>query len=441
MADYEDNNQKNFFTLFNNETGKSYYLPVIKGTDGPDVLDIRKLYQETGMFTYDPGFTSTASCDSSITYIDGNKGILRHRGYDIHELASKSEFLEVCYLLLHGDLPSPEDKQKFKDVITNHTMIHEQLVHLYRGFRRDAHPMAIMVGVVGALSAFYQEENDVHDPNCRLISAHRLISKMPTIAAWSYRYAHGLPFMYPKNSLDYSSNFLYMMFATPAEEYTPDPVMVKALDLLLILHADHEQNASTSTVRLTGSSEANPFAAVAAGIASLWGPAHGGANEAVIRMLMDIIESGKDVQHYIDRAKDKTDRFRLMGFGHRVYKNYDPRARIIRKVCHNLLKNLGANNEYQQLFDLSVQLEEIALKDEYFISRNLYPNVDFYSGVILLAMGIPLNMFTVIFALARTVGWITHWDEMMQDPESRIGRPRQLYSGELTRKYVKLEKR
>jgi len=433
--------KKNTITLKDNSTGKEIELPILRPSEGTPTIDVRSLYRELGYFTYDPGFLSTASCRSSITFMDGENGILRYRGYPIEELAAKSTFLETCYLLMYGDLPNQDELAEFNVIITHHTILHEAFKRFYSGFRRDAHPMAIMVGVVGALSAFYQEENDVHDPNCRLISAHRLISKMPTIAAWSYRYAHGLPFMYPKNSLDYSSNFLYMMFATPAEEYTPDPVMVKALDLLLILHADHEQNASTSTVRLTGSSEANPFAAVAAGIASLWGPAHGGANEAVIRMLMDIIESGKDVQHYIDRAKDKTDRFRLMGFGHRVYKNYDPRARIIRKVCHNLLKNLGANNEYQQLFDLSVQLEEIALKDEYFISRNLYPNVDFYSGVILLAMGIPLNMFTVIFALARTVGWITHWDEMMQDPESRIGRPRQLYSGELTRKYVKLEKR
>ncbi len=433
--------KKNTITLKDNSTGKEIELPILRPSEGTPTIDVRSLYRELGYFTYDPGFLSTASCRSSITFMDGENGILRYRGYSIEELAAKSTFLETCYLLMYGDLPNQDELKEFDVIITHHTILHEAFKRFYSGFRRDAHPMAIMVGVVGALSAFYQEENDVHDPNCRLISAHRLISKMPTIAAWSYRYAHGLPFMYPKNSLDYSSNFLYMMFATPAEDYTPDPVMVKALDLLLILHADHEQNASTSTVRLTGSSEANPFAAVAAGIASLWGPAHGGANEAVIRMLMDIIESGKDVQHYIDRAKDKTDRFRLMGFGHRVYKNYDPRARIIRKVCHDLLKNLGANNEYQQLFDLSVQLEEIALKDEYFISRNLYPNVDFYSGVILLAMGIPLNMFTVIFALARTVGWITHWDEMMQDPESRIGRPRQLYSGELTRKYVKLEKR
>jgi len=432
---------KDTITLKDNSTGKEIELPILRPTEGTATVDVRGLYRELGYFTYDPGFLSTASCRSKITYMDGEHGILRYRGYAIEELAEKSTFLETCYLLFNGDLPNKAELDEFSDIITHHTILHEAFKRFYSGFRRDAHPMAIMVGVVGALSAFYQEENDVHDANCRIISAHRLIAKMPTIAAWSYRYAHGLPFMYPRNDLDYSSNFLHMMFATPAESYKPDPIMVKALDLLLILHADHEQNASTSTVRLTGSSEANPFAAVASGIASLWGPAHGGANEAVIRMLMEIIESGKNVQHYIDRAKDKKDRFRLMGFGHRVYKNYDPRARIIRKICHDLLKELGANNQYKQLFDLSIQLEEIALKDEYFISRNLYPNVDFYSGIILLAMGIPLNMFTVIFALARTVGWITHWDEMMQDPESRIGRPRQLYAGELSRKYVKLKKR
>ena len=432
---------KDTITLTDNSTGKVIELPILRPTEGPATIDVRTLYRQLGYFTYDSGFMSTASCRSAITYMDGEKGVLRYRGYPIEELAENSNFLETCYLLLNGDLPNNKEIEEFTNIITCHTMLHEAFKRFYSGFRRDAHPMAIMVGVVGALSAFFQEESDVHNAENRQIAAHRLIAKMPTIAAWSYRYAHGLPFMYPKNKLDYSSNFLHMMFATPTEEYEPDPIMVKALDLLLILHADHEQNASTSTVRLTGSSEANPFAAVAAGIASLWGPAHGGANEAVIRMLMEMIESGKSIQHYIDRAKDKNDRFRLMGFGHRVYKHYDPRARIIRKVCHSLLEKLGPDNEYKQLFELSTKLEEIALKDEYFVSRNLYPNVDFYSGVILLAMGIPLNMFTVIFALARTVGWITHWDEMMQDPEARIGRPRQLYSGELERSYVALDDR
>ncbi len=432
---------KDSVTLIDNSTGKEIELPILHPTEGPATIDVRTLYRQLGYFTYDPGFMSTASCRSAITYMDGEKGILRYRGYPIEELAENSTFLETCYLLLNGELPNRDEAEEFNNLITHHTMLHEAFKRFYSGFRRDAHPMAIMVGVVGALSAFFQDESDVHDKQSRRIAAHRLIAKMPTIAAWSYRYAHGLPFMYPQNHLDYPSNFLHMMFAVPTEEYKPDPIMVKALDLLLILHADHEQNASTSTVRLTGSSEANPFAAVAAGIASLWGPAHGGANEAVIRMLMEIIESGKGIQHFIDRAKDKNDRFRLMGFGHRVYKNYDPRAKIIRKVCHDLLENLGDDNPYKQLFDLSVQLEEIALKDEYFISRNLYPNVDFYSGIILLAMGIPLNMFTVIFALARTVGWITHWDEMMDDPESRIGRPRQLYSGKLERKYINIENR
>ena len=432
---------KDTITLTDNSTGKVIELPILRPTEGPATIDVRTLYRQLGYFTYDSGFMSTASCRSAITYMDGEKGILRYRGYPIEELAEKSTFLETCYLLLNGNLPDKKQIEEFDNIITRHTMLNEQFKRFYSGFRRDAHPMAIMVGVVGALSAFFQDESDVHDADSRRIAAHRLIAKMPTIAAWSYRYAHGLPFMYPKNKLSYASNFLHMMFATPAEEYEPDPIMVNALDLLFILHADHEQNASTSTVRLTGSSEANPFAAVAAGIASLWGPAHGGANEAVIRMLMEMLESGKDIQHYIDRAKDKNDRFRLMGFGHRVYKNYDPRARIIRKVCHDLLEKLEPDNEYKQLFELSTQLEDIALKDEYFVSRNLYPNVDFYSGVILLAMGIPLNMFTVIFALARTVGWISHWDEMMQDPEARIGRPRQLYSGELARSYVKLDDR
>jgi citrate synthase len=434
--------KKDTVTLIDNSTGKELELPILRPTEGPATIDVRGLYKELGYFTYDPGFMSTASCRSSITYLDGGEGTLRYRGYAIADLAKNSSFLETCYLLLNGTLPNQQALTDFEEVITTHTMLHEALKRFYSGFRRDAHPMAIMVGVVGALSAFYHRDNsDVYDPDARRIAAHRLIAKMPTIAAWSYRYAHGLPFMYPQNHLDYASNFLYMMFATPTGPYEPDPLYVKALDLLLILHADHEQNASTSTVRLTGSSEANPFAAVAAGIASLWGPAHGGANEAVIRMLMEINDSGKGVMHYVDKAKDKNDRFRLMGFGHRVYKNYDPRARIIREICHNLLEKLGENNPYQALFNTAMELEKIALEDEYFKKRNLYPNVDFYSGIILLAMGIPLNMFTVIFALARTVGWITHWDEMMQDPESRIGRPRQLYTGELERTYTDIENR
>ncbi len=349
--------------------------------------------------------------------------------------------LETCYLLLHGELPNTEELMEFTHVITYHTMLNEAVKRFYSGFRRRSHPMAIMVGVVGALSSFYHEGIDIRNAKSRMIAAHQLIAKMPTIAAWSYRYASGLPFTYPQNDLGYAENFLYMMFSMPTEEYTPDPYFAKALDLIMILHADHEQNASTSTVRLTGSSEANPFAAVCAGIASLWGPAHGGANEAVIRMLLDIVDSDKDVAYYIDRAKDKDDQFRLMGFGHRVYKNHDPRATIIRETCHELIAHLGEGNEYEELFETAMELERIALEDDYFVSRNLYPNVDFYSGIILLAMGIPLNMFTVIFAMSRTVGWITHWIEMIQDPESRIGRPRQLYDGALPRDYIDVEKR
>lgn len=433
--------KKDTITLIDNSTGVEMELPILRPNEGPATIDVRQLYAKLGYFTYDPGFMSTASCRSAITYLDGNQGILRYRGYPIEQLAEKSTFLEVCYLLYYGNLPNKAQLDEFNNIIMQHTMLHEALKHFFSGFRRDAHPMGIMVGVVGALSSFFHDHTDVHNPENRVKSAHRLIAKMPTIAAWSYRYAHGLPFMYPKNDLDYASNFLHMMFAVPTETYTPDPMFVKALDLILILHADHEQNASTSTVRLTGSSEADPFAAISAGIASLWGPAHGGANEAVIRMLMDIVESENDVNHYIDRAKDKNDRFRLMGFGHRIYKSYDPRAKIIRKTCHEILAHMEGENRYQALFDTAMELEEIALKDDYFISRNLYPNVDYYSGIILLAMGIPLNMFTVIFALARTVGWTSHWNEMMQDPESRIGRPRQLYSGEDIREYANLEER
>ncbi len=435
------NSKKDTVTLIDNSTGKEIELPILRPSNGTPTIDVRGLYRELGYFTYDPGFLSTASCRSSITFLDGEKGVLQYGGYPIEQLAKHSTFLEVCYLLLDGELPNEKELKQFTTIITCHTMLHEALKRFYSGFRRDAHPMAIMVGTVGALSAFYHDDIDIRNPEHRIIAAHQLIAKMPTIAAWSYRYANGLPFTYPKNNLSYAENFLHMMFSMPTEEYTPDPYYVKALDLIMILHADHEQNASTSTVRLTGSSEANPFAAVAAGIASLWGPAHGGANESVIRMLVDIVDSDKDAQYYIDRAKDKSNKFRLMGFGHRVYKSHDPRAIIIRQTCHDLLKNLGENNEYQELFDTAMELEKIALEDEYFVSRNLYPNVDFYSGIILLAMGIPLNMFTVIFSMSRTVGWISHWNEMIQDPESRIGRPRQLYNGALPRDYVDIKTR
>jgi len=435
------NNKKDTVTLIDNSTGKEIELPILRPSNGTPTIDVRGLYRDLGYFTYDPGFLSTASCRSSITFLDGEKGILQYGGYPIEQLAEHSTFLEVCYLLLDGELPNEKELKQFTTIITCHTMLHEALKRFYSGFRRDAHPMAIMVGTVGGLSAFYHDDIDIRNPEHRMIAAHQLIAKMPTIAAWSYRYANGLPFTYPKNNLSYAENFLHMMFSMPTEEYTPDPFYVKALELIMILHADHEQNASTSTVRLTGSSEANPFAAVAAGIASLWGPAHGGANESVIRMLVDIVDSDKDAQYYIDRAKDKSNKFRLMGFGHRVYKSHDPRAIIIRQTCHDLLKNLGEDNEYQELFDTAMELEKIALEDEYFVSRNLYPNVDFYSGIILLAMGIPLNMFTVIFSMSRTVGWISHWNEMIQDPESRIGRPRQLYNGALPRDYVSLKKR
>ena len=433
--------KKETITLTDNSTGKSVELPILRPTNGTPTIDVRTLYKQLGYFTYDPGFLSTASCRSSITYLNGEEGVLQYGGYPIEQLAENSTFLETCYLLLDGELPNKQELKQFTTIITCHTMLHEALKRFYSGFRRDAHPMAIMVGVVGALSSFYHDDIDIHNGEHRMIAAHQLIAKMPTIAAWSYRYANGLPFTYPKNDLSYTENFLHLMFSMPTEPYTPDPYYVKALDLIMILHADHEQNASTSTVRLTGSSEANPFAAVSAGIASLWGPAHGGANESVIRMLVDIAESDNDVQYYIDRAKDKSNNFRLMGFGHRIYKNHDPRAVIIRQTCHDLLEHLGEGNEYQELFDTAMELEQIALEDEYFVSRHLYPNVDFYSGIILLAMGIPLNMFTVIFAMSRTVGWISHWNEMVQDPESRIGRPRQLYSGAMPRDYVALDER
>ena len=427
-------------TLTDNATGKSIELPVHVGSHGPDCIDIRSLYRELGYFTYDPGFMSTASCSSALTFIDGDEGTLLYRGYPIEQLAEQSTYLEVCYLLLNGELPSADNLADFSAIMKNHSMLHEAVRRFYDGFRHDAHPMAIMVGVVGALSAFYHDSSDVNNPEHRKIAAHRLISKMPTIAAWSYKYANGQPFMYPKKKLSYTGNFLAMMFGVPTAPYEPDPVFVRALDLILILHADHEQNASTSTVRLSGSSEANPFAAVSAGIASLWGPLHGGANEKVVMMLEDIVHSGKKVEDFVARAKDKDDPFRLMGFGHRVYKNYDPRARIIREMTHKLLSEIGGGSN-QPLFDVAMRLEQIATEDDYFIERKLYPNVDFYSGIILRAMGIPLNMFTVIFALARTVGWISHWNEMMQDPESRIGRPRQLYTGHRARDYTPIETR
>jgi len=401
-------------------------LPILKGTAGNDVIDIRTL-GKTGYFTYDPGFLATASCESAITYIDGDKGILLHRGYAIDELAEKSDYLEVCYLLLNGTLPSKEQSDKFHHDVLHHTMIHEQLAKLYSGFRRDSHPMAIMCGVVGALSAFYHDSLDIHNESHREIAAYRLISKMPTLAAMSYKYAHGQPFVYPDNSLSYSGNFLKMMFAVPCEEYKVNPVLERAMDKILILHADHEQNASTSTVRLAGSSGANPFACIAAGIASLWGPAHGGANEACLKMLEEIAHVD-NIPSFIARAKDKDDPFRLMGFGHRVYKSHDPRATVMRKTCHEVLNDLKIDDP---LLDVAMELERIALEDPYFVDKKLYPNVDFYSGIVLRAMGIPTSMFTVMFAIARTVGWISHWKEMLDQPGQKIGRPRQLYTGEI----------
>jgi len=428
-------------TIIDDATGKEIKLPLYTPTAGPKVIDIGRLYRELGYFTYDPGFMSTASCSSAITFLDGDKGVLQYRGYPIDQLAEHSSYLEVCFLLLNNRLPSREELDEFVTTVTNHTMLHEAMIRFFSGFRRDAHPMAIMVGVVGALAAFYHDHMDIHNEEHRMITAYRLVAKMPTIAAMSYRYANGKPFVYPKNHLSYTENFLYMMFSMPSEDYTPDPLLAKALDLIMILHADHEQNASTSTVRLAGSSDANPFAAVASGIAALWGPAHGGANEAVIRMLIDINESGKPLQAFVDRAKDKSDPFRLMGFGHRVYKNYDPRAKLIREICHQLLNDMEATGEQQKLLETAMALEKVALEDEYFVQRNLYPNVDFYSGIIFLAMGIPMNMFTVIFAMARTIGWISQWNEMMSDAESKIGRPRQLYNGVIDLDYVPIDKR
>jgi citrate synthase len=424
-------------TLTDNETGKTYQFPVLDGSVGPRVIDIRKLYAETGMFTFDPGFTSTAACESGLTYIDGDKGVLLHRGYSIKELALKSDFIEVCHLLLYGDLPDAEQKKEFLNHITHHTMVHEQMQFFFRGFRRDSHPMAVMVGVVGALSAFYHDSLDIDDPKQREIAAHRLIAKVPTIAAMVYKYSIGQPFMYPRNDLSFAENFLYMTFAVPCEPYKINPILARAMDRIFILHADHEQNASTSTVRLAGSSRANPFACVASGIASLWGPAHGGANEAVLQMLNQIGDKSR-VPEFIKRSKDKNDSFRLMGFGHRVYKNYDPRAEIMRDTCYEVLNELGIKDP---LLELAMELEKAALADEYFIEKKLYPNVDFYSGIILKAMGFPTNLFTVLFAVARTVGWISHWNEMIQEPTQKIGRPRQLYTGPVERPYVSLEKR
>jgi len=419
-------------------TGQSWELPVLKGTVGPDVVDVRKLYTDHGLFTYDPGYGSTGSTQSAITYIDGDAGVLTHRGYRIEELAAHSDFMEVCYLLLEGELPTAKQKQEFTHHITYHTMLQEQIARFYSGFRRDAHPMAVMVGVVGALSAFYHDSTDIHDPHQRMIASHRLIAKVPTIAAMAYKYNVGQPFVYPQNNLTYAENFLRMTFAVPAEEYKINPVVAKAMDLIFILHADHEQNASTSTVRIAGSSGANPFACIAAGIACLWGPAHGGANEAVLKMLAEI--GSKDaVPAYIKRVKNKEDNTRLMGFGHRVYKNYDPRAAVIRQACHDVLDALGKRDE--PLLDLAMELERVALSDDYFISHKLFPNVDFYSGIILQAIGFPTSMFTVLFAVARTVGWVAQWREMIEDPTQRIGRPRQLYTGYGERPYVPIEKR
>jgi citrate synthase len=414
-------------------TNKSTNLPLLSGSLGPDVFDIRKLHAGLGVFTYDPGYGATASCDSKITYIDGDEGVLLYRGYPIEQLAEHSNFLEVCYLLLNGELPSAAEAADFELGVTRHTMLHEQLRTFYNGFRRDAHPMAVMCGVVGALSAFYHDSLDVHDPESRWISAFRLIAKVPTIAAWAHKYAVGQPFVYPRNDLSYAENFLYMFHAVPAEEYKINPVLSRAMDLILILHADHEQNASTSTVRLAGSTGANPFACLAAGIASLWGPAHGGANEAVLKMLSEIGHVNNIKQFLVD-VKDKENHTKLMGFGHRVYKHYDPRAKIIQKACYDVLQELGITDD--PLLDLAMELEQIALHDPYFVERKLYPNVDFYSGIILKAMGFPTSMFTALFAVARTVGWVSQWKEMMEDPQQRIGRPRQVYSGPPRRDYV-----
>ena len=417
---------------------ESYEFDVREATVGPAVVDIGSLYGKTDRFTYDPGFTSTASCESKITFIDGEKGVLLHRGYPIEQLAERGDFLETCYLLLYGELPTAAQKRDFDYTVTHHTMIHEQMHRLFNGFRRDAHPMAVMVGVVGAMSAFYHDSTDITDPQQRTIAAMRMIAKMPTIAAMAYKYHVGQPFVYPRNDLGYAANFLRMCFAVPAEDYEVNPIMADAMDKIFILHADHEQNASTSTVRLAGSSGANPFACIAAGIACLWGPAHGGANEAALAMLQEI-GSVDRIPEYIARAKDKSDPFRLMGFGHRVYKNYDPRAKIMRDTTHQVLGELGIKDD--PILDVAMELEKIALEDPYFVEKKLYPNIDFYSGITLKALGFPTSMFTVLFSLARTVGWIAQWKEMIEDPKQRIGRPRQLYTGEAQRDYVALDAR
>ena len=425
-------------TLSFSDGSPSIDMPIYKGTIGPDVVDIRKLYGATGKFTYDPGFMSTAACNSSITYIDGDKGELLYRGYPIEQLAVNCDFLETCYLLLNGELPNAEQKDLFTDTVTKHTMIHEQMNFFFRGFRRDAHPMSVLVGTVGALASFYHDSLDINDAKQREISAIRLIAKLPTLVAMAYKYNVGQPFVYPRNDLSYSANFMYMMFANPCEEYKVNDVLVRALDRILILHADHEQNASTSTVRLAGSSGANPFACIAAGIACLWGPAHGGANEAALNMLKEI-GSVENIPAFIEKVKDKNSGVKLMGFGHRVYKNFDPRAKLMRETCHEVLEELGLQDD--PLFKLAMELEKIALNDEYFVSRKLYPNVDFYSGIVQSALGIPVTMFTGIFAMARTIGWIAQWNEMIADPEQKIGRPRQLFVGSPARDVPGIDKR
>jgi len=425
-------------TLSFSDGSPSVDMPIYKGTIGPDVIDIRKLYGQTGKFTYDPGFMSTAACNSSITYIDGDKGELLYRGYPIEQLAVNCDFLETCFLLLNGELPNAEQKETFSDTVTKHTMIHEQMQFFFRGFRRDAHPMSVLVGTVGALASFYHDSLDINDPEQREISAIRLIAKMPTLVAMAYKYSVGQPFVYPRNDLSYSANFMHMMFSNPCEEYKVNDVLVRALDRILILHADHEQNASTSTVRLAGSSGANPFACIAAGIACLWGPAHGGANEAALTMLKEI-GSVENIPAFIEKVKDKNSGVKLMGFGHRVYKNFDPRAKLMRETCHEVLEELGLQDD--PLFKLAMELEKIALNDEYFVSRKLYPNVDFYSGIVQSALGIPTSMFTGIFAMARTIGWIAQWNEMIADPEQKIGRPRQLFVGSTVRDVPELDKR
>jgi citrate synthase len=438
LAIAETNMAEKLATLSFTDGTAAVDLPVLTGSVGPDVIDVRALYAKTGKFTYDPGFMSTASCRSSITYIDGDQGILQYRGYPIEQLAEQCSFLEVAYLIMNGELPNKGQLEKFVRIVTQHTMVHEQLTRFYSGFRRDAHPMAVLCGVVGALSAFYHDSINIYDERSREISAFRLIAKLPTLTAMAYKYNTGQPFMYPKNALPYVDNFLYMMFGTPCEDYRPNPVLARAMERILILHADHEQNASTSTVRLAGSTGANPFACISAGIASLWGPAHGGANEAVLKMLAEI-DDAKNIPAFIKRVKDKEGQAMLMGFGHRVYKNYDPRAKIIQKTCHEVLEELDLKDD--RLFKLALALERIALEDEYFVTRKLYPNVDFYSGIVYKALGIPVSMFTAVFALARTVGWIAQWNELIGDPDQKIGRPRQLFAGAARRDFVPMNAR